>query len=131
MEKNKSLPLDNYFEQFIEGLIKDGRYKNKREVILAGLRLLEAAEQEMMAFRKSNQLDSVGLVSDYLTPYLETSKNESKSQDLKRMKKALNARIDQSESDFMQGRFKSSTEIFKKFKWNHLKSFGRIVLKMN
>lgn len=116
MEKNKSLPLDNYFEQFIEGLIKDGRYKNKREVIVAGLRLLEAAEQEMMAFHKSNQLDSVGLVSDYLTPYQETSKNESKSQDLKRMKKALNARIDQSESDFKQGRFKSSTEISNKFK---------------
>ena len=116
MEKNKSLPLDNYFEQFIEGLIKDGRYKNEREVIVAGLRLLEAAEQEIMAFRKSNQLDSVGLVSDYLTPYQETSKNESKSQDLKLTKKALNARIDQSESDFKHGRFKSSTEISDKFK---------------
>jgi hypothetical protein len=48
------------------------------------------------------------LVLDYLNPYPETSKIDSRSQDVKLNKKAFNARVDLSESDFKQGRFKSS-----------------------
>ncbi len=119
MEKNTSITLGSYFEQFIKGLLKEGRYKNTSEVIRAGLRLLEEEEQKMLAFRKSNQIEGISLVSDDLNPYQAESKIETieiTSPFTQMTKKALNARVDQSESDFKKGRFKSSIELSEKYK---------------
>lgn len=41
MGRNTSVSLGDYFEEFVENRILQGRYKNASEVIRAGLRLLE------------------------------------------------------------------------------------------
>jgi antitoxin ParD1/3/4 len=48
MRNNTSVSLGNYFEEFVEEKIKQGRYKNASEVIRAGLRLLEDEENKML-----------------------------------------------------------------------------------
>ena len=44
MSKNTSITLGSYFDQFIQGILREGRYKNASEVVRAGLRLLEEEE---------------------------------------------------------------------------------------
>jgi antitoxin ParD1/3/4 len=53
MNKNTSISLGSYFDQFIQSVLKEGRYKNASEVIRAGLRLLEEEEQKTIALRHS------------------------------------------------------------------------------
>ena len=47
MGRNTSVSLGDYFENFVDGSISEGRYKNASEVIRAGLRLLEEEEQKI------------------------------------------------------------------------------------
>ena len=51
MSKNTSITLGNYFDQFIQSTLREGRYKNASEVVRAGLRLLEEEEQKIIALR--------------------------------------------------------------------------------
>ncbi len=51
MRRNTSVALGNYFEDFVENRISEGRYKNASEVIRAGLRLLEEQENKATALR--------------------------------------------------------------------------------
>ena len=51
MSKNTSITLGSYFDQFIQGVLREGRYKNASEVVRAGLRLLEEEEQKTIALR--------------------------------------------------------------------------------
>lgn len=51
MKRNTSVALGNYFEDFVENRISEGRYKNASEVIRAGLRLLEEEENKVIALR--------------------------------------------------------------------------------
>jgi len=44
----EDIRLTAHFEQFVEEQIKTGQYENVSEVFRAGLRLLEAQEQERM-----------------------------------------------------------------------------------
>ena len=46
MNKNTSISLGNYFDQFVQNRIREGKFKNVSEVIRAGLRLLEEEEEE-------------------------------------------------------------------------------------
>lgn len=55
MSKNTSVSLGNYFDQFIQSQVIDGRYKNVSEVIRAGLRLLELEESKVNALKKAIQ----------------------------------------------------------------------------
>ena len=55
MSKNTSISLGNYFDQFIQSQINDGRYKNVSEVIRAGLRLLETEENKAIALKNAIQ----------------------------------------------------------------------------
>ena len=119
MKKNTSISLGDYFDQFVQGLLREGRYKNTSEVIRAGLRLLEADEQELITLRKSNQIEGDGLVTDSSAIYQSLSSQDSvemNSTVSKLTKKELNARINQSESDFNKGKFKSSAELSDKYK---------------
>ena len=66
MNKNTSISLGNYFDQFVQNRIKQGRFKNVSEVIRAGLRLLEEEESKAMALKNAIQegIDS-GIASDF------------------------------------------------------------------
>ncbi len=55
MSKNTSISLGDYFDEFVQGRLNTGRYKNASEVIRAGLRLLEEDENRVIALRNAIQ----------------------------------------------------------------------------
>ena len=55
MNKNTSISLGNYFDQFVQSRISEGRFKNVSEVIRAGLRLLEEEESKVIALKAAIQ----------------------------------------------------------------------------
>ncbi|MEM6816818.1 MAG: type II toxin-antitoxin system ParD family antitoxin [Bacteroidota bacterium] len=55
MGKNTSISLGNYFDHFIKQSVSEGRFKNASEVVRAGLRLLEAEENKVLALKKAIQ----------------------------------------------------------------------------
>jgi antitoxin ParD1/3/4 len=55
MNKNTSISLGNYFDEFVQSSVKEGRFKNVSEVIRAGLRLLEEEESKVIALKNSIQ----------------------------------------------------------------------------
>ena len=55
MNKNTSISLGNYFDQFVQSRISEGLFKNVSEVIRAGLRLLEEEESKVIALRNAIQ----------------------------------------------------------------------------
>jgi len=76
MGRNTSVSLGNYFEDFVENRITEGRYKNASEVIRAGLRLLEEEENKVQLLKNAIQegIDS-GIAKDFdPQKYLETLK---------------------------------------------------------
>ncbi|WP_293310510.1 type II toxin-antitoxin system ParD family antitoxin [Pedobacter sp. UBA5917] len=66
MGRNTSIALGDYFENFVEQKIAQGRFKNVSEVIRAGLRLLEDEENKLQILKEALQLgiDS-GFVEDF------------------------------------------------------------------
>lgn len=58
--------MGNYFEQFIQSKVSEGRYKNVSEVVRAGLRLLEEEESKVTILKKAIQegIDS-GIAHDF------------------------------------------------------------------
>ncbi len=66
MSKNTSITLGSYFDQFIQGVLKEGRYKNASEVIRAGLRLLEEEEQKIVVLRHAIEEGvNSGIIDDF------------------------------------------------------------------
>ena len=66
MSKNTSITLGSYFDQFIQGILREGRYKNASEVVRAGLRLLEEEEQKIIALRHAiDEGINSGLAEDF------------------------------------------------------------------
>lgn len=53
MGRNTSVSLGDYFENFVEHSIAEGRYKNASEVIRAGLRLLEEEDNKVLALKNA------------------------------------------------------------------------------
>lgn len=53
MGRNTSVSLGNYFEDFVDKSVSEGRFKNASEVIRAGLRMLEEEENKIMALKKA------------------------------------------------------------------------------
>ena len=66
MNKNTSISLGNYFDQFVQSRISEGRFKNVSEVVRAGLRLLDEEESKFVALRNAIQegVDS-GIALDF------------------------------------------------------------------
>ena len=55
MNRNTSISLGDYFDNFIQSKISAGRFKNASEVVRAGLRLLEEEENRVTALSKAIQ----------------------------------------------------------------------------
>jgi antitoxin ParD1/3/4 len=53
MKRNTSVSLGDYFENFVDGRISQGRFKNASEVIRAGLRMLEQEENKITALKNA------------------------------------------------------------------------------
>jgi antitoxin ParD1/3/4 len=53
--KNTSISLGNYFDEFVNGQVESGRYKNVSEVVRAGLRLLENEESKAITLKNAIQ----------------------------------------------------------------------------
>ncbi len=81
MGRNTSVSLGNYFEEFVDTKVSQGRYKNASEVIRAGLRLLEEEEDKIQLLKNSIQegVDS-GIAEDFDSKrHLETLKAKMKN----------------------------------------------------
>lgn len=66
MDRNTSISLGSYFDNFIQSRISAGRFKNASEVVRAGLRLLEEEENKMLVLKQAIQegIDS-GIAHDF------------------------------------------------------------------
>jgi len=66
MGRNTSVSLGDYFENFVDDKVAEGRYKNASEVIRAGLRLLEEEENRVKMLKNAIQdgIDS-GIDKDF------------------------------------------------------------------
>ena len=53
MGRNTSVSLGDYFENFVDNRVSEGRFKNASEVIRAGLRLLEEEENKIVVLKKA------------------------------------------------------------------------------
>ena len=53
MQKNTSVTLGKYFEEFIAQQIKNGRYASASEVVREGLRFLEEREVKLNVLRRA------------------------------------------------------------------------------
>lgn len=68
MGRNTSVSLGDYFEDFVESRISEGRYKNVSEVIRAGLRLLEKDENKIKALKKAIKKGTDSGVAENFNP---------------------------------------------------------------
>ena len=80
MGRNTSVSLGNYFENFVDSRVSEGRFKNASEVIRAGLRLLEEEESKIVALKKAiNEGIESGIANDFdPKKHLETLKSRKK-----------------------------------------------------
>jgi antitoxin ParD1/3/4 len=81
MGRNTSVSLGDYFENFVDNRVSEGRYKNASEVIRAGLRLLEEEEDKIQLLKTAIQegIDS-GINKDFNpTKHLESLKAKMKN----------------------------------------------------
>ena len=66
MGRNTSVSLGDYFENFVDSSVSEGRFKNASEVIRAGLRLLEEEERKIVALKKAiNEGMDSGIAKDF------------------------------------------------------------------
>ena len=66
MNRNTSISIGDYFDEFIRSRISAGRYKNASEVVRAGLRLLEEEENRVAALKEAiNEGVKSGIASDF------------------------------------------------------------------
>jgi len=80
MNRNTSISLGNYFDNFIQSRISAGRFKNASEVVRAGLRLLEEEENKIIALKEAVQEGIDSGISYYFDPksHLEKLKANKK-----------------------------------------------------
>lgn len=66
MEKNTSITLGSYFEEFIKKEVNSGRYNSVSEVIRSALRLLEQEEKKEKELIKALVVgEQSGFVDDF------------------------------------------------------------------
>jgi antitoxin ParD1/3/4 len=74
------MSLGSYFDNFIQGRISQGRFKNASEVVRAGLRLLEEEENRILTLSEAIRVgEESGIASDFEpTSHLIKIKNQRK-----------------------------------------------------
>ena len=80
MGRNTSVSLGDYFEDFVDNSVSEGRFKNASEVIRAGLRLLEEEESRIIVLRNAIRegIESGRAVDFDPKKHLETLKSRKK-----------------------------------------------------
>jgi len=81
MGRNTSVSLGDYFENFVDNRVSEGRYKNASEVIRAGLRLLEEEENKIQLLKSAIEEGiNSGIAKDFNpTEHLEFLKAKIKN----------------------------------------------------
>jgi len=81
MGRNTSVSLGDYFENFVDNSISEGRFNNASEVIRAGLRLLEQEESKIIALKIAiNEGIESGIVENFNpTNHLEFLKSQKRN----------------------------------------------------
>jgi antitoxin ParD1/3/4 len=81
MGLSTSVSLGNYFENFVDNSVAEGRFKNASEVIRAGLRLLEVEENKIIALKKAiNEGIDSGIAENFNpTQHLESLKTKKRN----------------------------------------------------
>ena len=81
MGRNTSVSLGDYFENFVDNSISEGRFNNASEVIRAGLRLLEQEESKIIAIKIAiNEGIESGIVENFNpTNHLEFMKSQKRN----------------------------------------------------
>lgn len=75
MSKYTSISLGNYFDQFVQSRISEGRFKNVSEVIGTGLRLLEEESKATVLQKDIRKGIASGIASSFdLEKHLEALK---------------------------------------------------------
>lgn len=66
MGKNTSISIGSYFEEFIKGEVKSGRYSSVSEVIRSALRLLEREDKKEMELIKALEVgEQSGFIENF------------------------------------------------------------------
>ena len=80
MGRNTSVSLGNYFENFVDNIVSEGRFKNASEVIRAGLRLLESEENKVIILKNAIKEGIESGIAENFNPkkHLESLKVEKK-----------------------------------------------------
>jgi len=81
MGRNTSVSLGDYFENFVDNSISEGRFNNASEVIRAGLRLLEQEESKIIALKIAiNEGIESGIAENFNpTNHLEFLKSQKRN----------------------------------------------------
>ncbi len=81
MGRNTSVSLGNYFENFVDNSVSEGRFKNASEVIRAGLRLLESEENEILVLKNAIKEGIESGIAQNFNPkkHLESLKADKKN----------------------------------------------------
>lgn len=82
MGRNTSVSLGDYFENFVDNSVSEGRFKNASEVIRAGLRLLEGEENKIIALKKAINEGIESGIAENFNPkqHLELLKAEKRNE---------------------------------------------------
>ena len=81
MGRNTSVSLGNYFENFVDNRVSEGRFKNASEVIRAGLRLLESEENKVIILKNAIREGIESGIAENFNPkkHLESLKAEKRN----------------------------------------------------
>ena len=81
MGRNTSVSLGNYFENFVDNIVSEGRFKNASEVIRAGLRLLESEENKVIILKNAIKEGIESGIAENFNPkkHLESLKAEKRN----------------------------------------------------
>ena len=64
MARNTSVTLGDYFDEFVEELVREGRFQSVSEVVRAGLRRLEKDERRERLLERLDDIELARMVEE-------------------------------------------------------------------